>query len=358
MNNQRNLKIILLLSVMFFTLVTGVNTHASIKTYHQHGYALKGGYATHFLHNKNYAYVPKYIYGSSKDYYKNNTHQTQSETIKAIDGNYRRNAHSSYYLPVSGNMANSQSVAVSSDGHYAYVMYPDNANSVVRYDLGKLQQQGVNTTNMDALRNGVRYNDPNIMSAVKMGPHFDVKHGQSLAINPKTGQLWFHKMDLTTKKPTLEEINPNTLKPVKQIKYTFSNRYSINNELAIDKRGNFYTYVKYRPTRTSGGRLVIFKGRVKHNHVSFRAIKQGLLNSPGVQTQGMGYNPAKNRLYFVSDGVITSVPVNRLNHLRKRDVHTTKFKTKLEFEGIAFNAQGLGYLLTIRGSQLSTIHDF
>lgn len=352
---------ILSLALLLFVLM-GVNANANVKTYHQKGYAMVGGYATHYVKNKNYAYIPLYDYGSSVGYYENRTYQTESFTMLGSRGNFHRNAISSYYLPVtynwSGDLGNAQSVVISKSGQYAYIMYPGANTTIVRYDLWKLQSLGVTTNNMAGLRLGVKRRDPQILSAIKFGPKFDAGHGQSLALNPKTNMLWYIKMDVVTNKPTLVEVSPNTLKPVKQIKFNFSRNYSINNELAIDKRGNFYTYVKYRMHGKSAGRVVIFKGQVKKNYVIFRAIRQGLENGPGFQTQGMGYNPVSNRLYLVSDGVISSIPVNRLSKLRPKDVRTTKFKTNLEFEGIAFNRAGLGYILTIRGTQLFTINNF
>ncbi|CAI2547529.1 hypothetical protein AKUH4B507X_00090 [Apilactobacillus kunkeei] len=362
MNLRRDLKTLLFVFSLFLLLAMGINANASVKTYNQKGYALKGGYATHFVNNGNYAYIPKYSYGASEGYYENATYQTSSYTMNAKGGNFRRNAKTSFYLPVtyntSGDLGNPQSVAISKSGQYAYVMYPFAKNTIVRYDLWKLHSLGVDTNNMAQLRLGLRSRDPQIMSAIKFGPYFNAGHGQSLALNPKTNMLWYVKMDVVAKSAALVEVSPTTLKPVKQINFKFSPSYSINNELAIDNNGNFYTYVKYRMQGKSAGRIVIFKGQVKNNHVSFRAIKQGLANGQGFQTQGMGYNPASNRLYFVSDGVISSVPVNKLNKLRPRDVRTTKFKTNLEFEGIAFNQAGLGYILTIRGSQLFTINNF
>lgn len=362
MNFKRELKALLFVFSLFLLISMGVNANASVKTYHQKGYALKGGYATHFVNNGNYAYIPKYTYGASAGYYESATYQSNPYTMFAKGGNFRRNARTSFYLPVSynwsGDLGNPQSVAISKSGQYAYVMYPDAKTTIVRYDLWKLHSLGVDTNNMAALRMGVRNRDPQIMSAIKFGPKFAAGHGQSLALNPKTNMLWYVKMDVVTTTPTLVEVSPTTLKPVKQIKFKFSRSYSINNELAIDNNGNFYTYVKYRMQGKSAGRIVIFKGQVKNNHVTFRAIKQGLANGQGFQTQGMGYNPASNRLYLVSDGVISSIPVNKLNKLRPRDVRTTKFNTNLEFEGVAFNQAGLGYILTIRGSQLFTINNF
>lgn len=362
MNYRRELLTILFLGLTLVLLVLGVDAHAGVRTYTQKGVALSGGTATYFVNNTNYAIVPKYSYGSSNGYYESGTYQNQPYYMLAIGGNFRRNAKTSYYLPVSynssGDMANPQSVAVSKSGQYAYVMYPGFSSGIVRYDLWKLNSLGVNTTNMAALRYGLKRRNPQIMEAVKFGPSLNVGHGQSLALNPKTNRLWFIRMDVVTRRPVFVEVSANTLAPIKEIKTTFSHSYSINNELAFDNNGNAYTYVKYRPSRRHAGSIVIFKGKIYTKSAKFRAIKQGIANGPGVQTQGMSYNPANNRLYLISDGVITSVPVSKLGHLKNKDVRTTRFGTNLEFEGLAFTSSGTGYIMTIRGAQLFTIENF
>lgn len=362
MNYRIKLSTILFVGFAWSLLFLGINAHAGVRTYNQKRVALSGGTATYFVNNTNYSIVPKYSYGASNGYYESGTYQTQPYYMLATGGNFRRNAKTSYYLPVSynssGDMANPQSVAVSKSGQYAYVMYPGFSSGIVRYDLWKLNSLGVNTDNMAALRYGLKRRDPQIMAAVKFGPSLNVGHGQSLALNPKTNRLWFIRMDVVTRHPVFVEVSANTLAPIKEIKTTFSHSYSINNELAFDNNGNAYTYVKYRPSGKHAGRIVIFKGKISAKSVKFKAVRQGILNGPGVQTQGMGYNPAKNRLYLVSDGVITSVPVSKLGHLKNRDVKTTRFGTNLEFEGIAFASSGTGYIMTIRGAQLFTIENF
>lgn len=362
MNYRIKLSTILFVGFAWSLLFLGINAHAGVRTYNQKRVALSGGTATYFVNNTNYSIVPKYSYGASNGYYESGTYQTQPYYMLATGGNFRRNAKTSYYLPVSynssGDMANPQSVAVSKSGQYAYVMYPGFSSGIVRYDLWKLNSLGVNTDNMAALRYGLKRRDPQIMAAVKFGPSLNVGHGQSLALNPKTNRLWFIRMDVVTRHPVFVEVSANTLAPIKEIKTTFSHSYSINNELAFDNNGNAYTYVKYRPLGKHAGRIVIFKGKISAKSVKFKAVRQGILNGPGVQTQGMGYNPAKNRLYLVSDGVVTSVPVSKLGHLKNRDVKTTRFGTNLEFEGIAFTSSGTGYIMTIRGAQLFTIENF
>jgi hypothetical protein len=85
--------------------------------------------------------------------------------------------------------------------------------------------------------------------------------------------------------------------------------------------------------------------------VYFRLIAQGLRYGPGTHSQGIGYDQYSNRLVFVADGCIISVPVNKLGALTKADVKQTQFKTKREFESVIFDAKGRGYLLTNRNPE-------
>ncbi|TPR50971.1 hypothetical protein [Apilactobacillus micheneri] len=345
-------------------LSVGITANANVKTYNQKGAALIGGTAKTFVNNKSYARIPNYSYGAGNDYYASHTYQTKPEFYQANGGNFRRNAKTKYFLPVthkvSGDMSNPQSVAQTPDGHYAYVMYSaidGGQSNIVRFDLNKLKALGVDTTHMDELRRGLNSN-PQTQSAVKFGPKFNTGHAQSLAYNYKTGQLWFVRMAVATHKPTLVQVSRATLTPTKQIHFKFSSHYQINNELAFDKHGNVYTYVKYLGNKHSAGSIAIFKGTIKGNKVKFKAIKQGIKNGPGQHTQGMSYNPKSNRLYFISDGEITSVPVNKLGHLKNHDVRTTRFNTNREFEGLSFTNNGKGLILINRGAELLEIDNF
>lgn len=80
MKSKRNLKALLVVFSLFLLMAMGVNASASVKTYHQKGYALKGGYAKRFVKNGNYAYIPKYSYGASEGYYENATYQSTPYT--------------------------------------------------------------------------------------------------------------------------------------------------------------------------------------------------------------------------------------------------------------------------------------
>ncbi|UQS84816.1 hypothetical protein MOO46_06105 [Apilactobacillus apisilvae] len=346
-----------------FALLTGATTTmaSASSTIHQKGNALTGAVSKKVVNNKNYATIPAYSYTSSKDYISSSTYQTKPDTYKFKAGNFKRNAQTFMYLPVShnysGDIANPQSAVQSPDGHYVYVMYSLGNNSIIRYDLWKLHDLGVNTDHMDSLRRGINTN-PQIKAAIKYGSKFSVGHGQSLSYNPKNNKLYFFDMLLTTNKPTLVEINPDTLKVTKKISFKLNNNDSINNELTFDKHGNFYTYIKHMNKGKVAGGITIYKGQLKGNRVHMESIQQGLAHAPGDHTQGMGYNPKSNRLYFVSDGAITSVPVNKLGHLKPNDVRTTKWDVTREFEGISFTKSGRGLILMNRGAELVEVKDF
>ncbi|UQS84690.1 hypothetical protein MOO46_05420 [Apilactobacillus apisilvae] len=362
MFNYKNL----LLSLFIFTLFASffmINSQANVKEYHQKRLALTSGRIKSYVKNKNYAILHKYKYSHSDGYYSEGTYQKHPHNFFAAAGNFRRNALTDFYLPVSryksADMGNPQSFVKSPDGHYAFVMYSKKVrgrnigtSNIVRYDLWKLYQMGFNLKNMDALRRGVKHN-AKVRSAIKFGPKINVGHGQSLAYNFHNNTMWYLLMGVNGKKASFVRVNFKTLRPMIKIKFKFSNRYRLSNQLTFDKHGNIYTYIKYL-----SGRIVIFKGKFVHNRVYFHTIKQGLLHAPGRHTQGMGYNPKANRLYFVSDGAITSIPVNKLGHLKPFDVHTTRFNTNREFEGIAFDKHGVGHILMNRGPELAKINHF
>ncbi|WP_105956934.1 hypothetical protein [Apilactobacillus quenuiae] len=345
-----------------------IDINAKVKEYHQKSVAVKSGKAVNFVKNRSYFHLHKYNYGHSHGYYSSKTYQKYPQKLLFKSGNFKQNGKTDFYLPVSrrksADMGNPQSITKSPDGHFAFIMYSNKVHgknngtsNIVRYDLWKLYKLKLNMNNMDAIRRGIKHN-PKIRAAIKFGPKINVGHGQSLAYNPKNNTLWYILMGVNGHKATLVRASLKTFSPIKKIHFKFSSSYNLSNELTFDKHGNMYTYIKYLPNKRSAGRIVIFKGKILGNRVHFNVIKQGILNGPGFHTQGLGYNPKSNRLYFVSDGIISSIPIKKLGRLKPNDVHTTCFKTKREFEGIAFSKNGTGHILMNRGPELSKIINF
>ena len=65
--------------------------------------------------------------------------------------------------------------------------------------------------------------------------------------------------------------------------------------------------------------------------------------------QGVAVNPANNRLYFVSDDILTSVPTSGVQsgNFSADDIHYQAFDSGREFESLAFDQDGYGYLLAL-----------
>ena len=231
-----------------------------------------------------------------------------------------------------------QSMAVSPDGQIAYIM---------------CVYKGAASKENSWRGYVVKYSIPQ-KKVIKKGPVFTTGHGQAMAINPKNGQLWFVGAPKTVK-TNLQQINTVTLLPVKRINFKLKSTVPMGNNLAFDKKGNVYFY-----TRSGGGWapkncLKIYKGKIKAKSVKFKLIMQGIKNPPGPIGQSLGYNPKSNRLYFVDDGEIISVPVSKLGKLKPKHVRTTVFGGAREFESITFDRAGRGYFLTNRPYEIMKV---
>ncbi|MHA8263603.1 hypothetical protein ACYATO_07935 [Lactobacillaceae bacterium Melli_B3] len=235
-----------------------------------------------------------------------------------------------------------QSAAIA--GHYVYAMYNRNTSQVdddlhdyiVRYDLNKVKDNQISD------------------DGVKVGPTFEGGHGQSISYNPKTKQIWF--LNLAKGSDThaaAELINPDTLAPTRKINFKFaSNGSSMDNTLSFDKYGRAYTYVKSGGGNVPTGAYKIYRGSITTKGVHFDLMKSAIRHPAGDIPQGMGYNPKSNRLYFISDGCIISIPASKVNNLKKSDIRYVNTNSNREFEGMVFDHSGTGYLLTLRPNEM------
>jgi hypothetical protein len=174
-------------------------------------------------------------------------------------------------------------------------------------------------------------------------------------LNPVTGELWEIK-DTSMEVDhgayaTLQRINKDTLTPDAAIKFRLKNTVTMGHNLTFDSSGAAYFFT-YAESGEWEGSLKIYKGWISTESVNFELIPQGLMNSPGTHSQSIGYSPITDRLVFVADGCISSVPADKLGALEPGDVWQTKFSTNREFEGIMFDADGYAYLLTNRNSEI------
>lgn len=365
------------LSVLIASLsvVAGMGlTTASASTYTQKGSGLSNYWAAKFHTVKNANnYVARPSYVASPNYAATHTFETSANHYVSKAGNTKASLNTAFYLPVtlnqSGDFGNPQSVAITPNGNGAYVAYVTNEASsigwVTYYNLAKLRNvYGASTSNIALIRQaayahskGIKNNGQYlaVLKSMKVGPEFNTGHIQSLALNPKNGQLWFTK---TTGRAgaygTAEQVSTKSLKPINKINFRLVTprgiKVTVGNNLTFDKQGKAYfsSYV-------GGSRAMkIYQGTIAPKKVHFRLLYQGLRQRPGEKNQSIGYNAANNRLYFISDDSISSVSDSKLvsGKLKPGNVHSSVFSSKREFEGLAFSKNGQGYLLTNRGGEL------
>lgn len=328
-------------------------------TVRQHRYALAPYHFKRFkiLNNHNYTrwtYRYKYAADNGRRHY-----------LHTIGGNQKVKFSSYLFLPNDiksrhYDWGDVQGLTMTPNNHYLYVLcnrdHKKNDNDyngwIVRYDMRKLRRMGIAGKRFELLRkisylyyqhkiNHFNRYQRKILSAIKVGPRFETGHGQSLAYNTKNHQLWLIQIGKVSRpKAAMLEIGATSLKPVRKVIFKFSSKIPISDVLTFDEHGNAYSF-----TRSMNKFIKIYKGRITGNSVHFHLIMQGLSHWPGTVIQSLSYNPRTNRLYLVSDGGIMSIPVNKLGHLKNRDVHDSKISGRREFEGITFDNHGSGYLL-------------
>lgn len=316
------------------------------------------------LYNKNYS-KGRYKYRKTFDYSKSIFQNYSDELIKIRGNSKKVKFKTEYFLPVNynkrRNFGNPQSIQII--GKYAYIMYTlkggSNYGFVVRYDLNKFQSLGATTDGkMDILRRAT-YNyknkktnifDRKIMSGIKIGPTRYIGHGQSMAYNPRTKQMWFIQKNKIN--AVLQRLDMKTLKPKNTIHFKLNPFTPMGANLTFDKKGNAYYY-----SYSSGGDIPkktvkLYKGKITNKSVKFKIIMQGIRRAPGATAQSISYNPKNNNLYLISDGGISRIPIKRLGKLRKKDIRTVITNQKREFEGLGFKKNGIGYLMPNKGPEL------
>lgn len=361
-------KLTLLLSA--FVGLSLVSTQASAKTYTQSGYGLYKYTSVKTVANKRYfvTHNPGSAYTSSPNYYALNTFQTKPTVYKSKSGNKSATFSTAFFLPVSykksGQLGNPQSIVITKNGNEAYIMYTltggSNTGFVVHYDLNKLRSTfGASSSNMDILRkasnayskNKLTPQYSNVMKAIKVGPTFNTGHGQSMALNPKTNQLWFVKTPGTSGGyATVQRLSKTSFKPDTTVKFRLRsghNNVTMGENLTFDAKGNAY----FSSLVAGSNAMRIYKGNINTKKTKFKLVQQ-LKNKPGTVNQSVGFSSKSNRLFLISDDSIASVPVSKLGHLSAKDVHATTFNSGREFEGVAFDSTGIGYLLTNKGAEL------
>lgn len=191
-----------------------------------------------------------------------------------------------------------------------------------------------------------------IAQTAQLSPEVDIGHGQTLSFNPDNGHIYLAEdntlTDLASRDDnnTVLEMDPDTLKPIREYNFKMYHGDSANlqlHTLAFDSKGNAYWGRKFN------GGYMFFYGRLDENGVSFQASPSYVGNRGGSTNQGVAVNPQNNRLYFVSDDILTSVPTSgvRSGDFSDGDIHYQAFNSGREFESLAFDQDGYGYLLAL-----------
>lgn len=330
-----------------------------------------------YVNNPNYFLNAPSSYGEAPGYSK--LFNTVANTIKRKKGTGKTDFTTDLYLPgtvkKSGDLANAQSVVI--DGDTAYVMNESKSKTndqgfVVKYNLPELRKLASDSKDLSVLRRAANRkmkgetltdDEKAALTCMTIGPTFTTGHGQTMALNPKTHQIWFiGKSGTSTETSNIQELNKSTLRSDKEIDFKMGQNQTTPSTLTFDSNGNFYAYVKNAAAWAPTNSLKLYKGVINSNNtVQISLVMQGLKYAPGTHSQSMGFNAVNQRLYFVSDGSILSVPVAKLGKLSAKDVRSEQFQTfdidnkkinTREFEGLTFDQTGTGYLLTIRGVEL------
>ena len=297
--------------------------------------------------------------------------QNQPDTLRQSSG-YRDHYHfkTALYLPqqLGSRLLNDpQSATFSADNRYLYVMYvndqqlggADQTGWVVRYDWQRLMALGAGQSGkMAMVRVAAAHQfdgkmtafDRRVLAAIEVGPEFTAGHVQSLALNPKTNELWFISSTARDQLASVARLNPQSLTPDLKIAMTTGSG-RLGDELTFDRAGQAYYWTHASQLRN--GNVTLYRGTISSTTgVHFEQLAQGLANNPGFFAQSIGYNEVTGRLYLVSDESITSLPAAKLGHLTTSQVGEANFAGDREFEGLVFMHHSQeGFLLTNRGSE-------
>lgn len=235
--------------------------------------------------------------------------------------------------------------------------YQGHKTKVANYNkkITSIQNQ-INTyqSQVDAVKaqNPEMFKYVDIAQTAQLSPEVDIGHGQTLAFNPQNKHIYLAEdntlTDLKSRDDnnTVLEMDPNTLKPIREYNFKMYHGDSANlqlHTLTFDKDGNAYWGRKY------GKGYILFYGRLDENGVSFAASQNMVGNRGGSTNQGMSYNPQNDRVYFVSDDILTSIPAEKVrnSNFTADDIHYQAFDSKREFESLTFDQDGYGYLLAL-----------
>lgn len=275
-------------------------------------------------------------------------------TIKSVSGT-KWILKTKYLLPnthaalnkSSRDLTNPQAAAFA--GKYLFVLYAPHQfhgkGFVVRYNRSTLNNLSLAKAQNSLLKP---------TAGMKVGPMFNVGHGQSLAYNKKQHAIWMWR-DRPDMKPTtwstIQRISMSSLKPNRAIKFHMDNggaNVPAGHDLTFDNAGHAYWW------GISNGMVKIYKAKLGAKSIHVTLAKQMLRYRTGTHEQSMGYNSHNGRLYLVSDDSVQTLPARKLNghgSLKPSDIKYTKFCSHREFESMIFDG-GHAFLLSNRDPEL------
>ncbi|WP_076641226.1 hypothetical protein [Lactiplantibacillus plantarum] len=301
--------------------------------------------------------------------------QTQADTLHP-SSSYGESYYfrTKLYLPLylgNRNLTDPQSATFSEDNHFLYVMYVDGTQPtsasqtgwVVRYDWKKLMALGASksggmallrTAAAHQLLNRITEFDRKVLNTVEVGPEFNTGHAQSLALNPKTNELWYIQSYGHTAQNIVARLNAKTL--TADAKVTFSmTRFGMGSVLTFDRQGEAYYWIdgKNLQATSTGGNVTLYHGKITTNSVYFTAFEQGIATNPTFSAQSMSFNEASKRFYLVADEGVISFPQLALGKLKTTQIGEVGFSGQRELEGLVFmHNSNTGFLLTNRGPEM------
>jgi hypothetical protein len=195
--------------------------------------------------------------------------------------------------------------------------------------------------------------------SITASPLINIGHGQTLAYNPKNKHLYLAQDNQLGQVSNhyynqITELNSDTMKPVHQYRFRLmhNGQNMALHTLTFDAAGHAYFGVHAGPKGTKNV-YSIYTGTLNSHRIRFTPVPQ-LINWPGSYNQYLAYNRHNDRIYMISNDVITSVPTRalRAGTLTSQDVHYVTFDSQREFESLAFDDQGNGYLLALWRAEL------
>ncbi len=376
---RRTVAILMMLTCAFvFAGIGAMDSHAAT-TKKQKGEALKSYNTSKYkvIKNKKWNYVKKFKYKKWKD--GQNSTKIYYKSIRSTKG-----YSASFRRWMMFETDNPQSIAVTPDGSTMFIMSAHKGSKSKEHlwkgYIYRINLKGINSDPQvkaqlkrgQALEvfscNGKRTKPLNPKSSeadyiykkyVRVSGQMTVGHGQTLAYNPKTKKLWYIP-NAKRKWGKAVMVNPDTLKQEASIDFVFKKNIKCPSVLTFDKNGNAYVYTKSYGGWAPKNTAKIYKGTITPSKVKFRLVMSGIRYAPGDIVQSIGYNPANDCLYLMSDCSIIRVPVAKLNtkksKLKKSHIKAARFGGQREFEGIAFDNAGNGYFLVNKPDEIMQVN--